>query len=453
MTLPLLNRTPAIASMVRGACPALATPMLTGDGLLARIGLDGGLRPEHLVRIGQLALRHGNGLIDISARGNIQVRGLTKISARALEDDIHRLNLPLRDGVPVETGVLAGMDPQEIANAEALAAAIRNFITEYGVSRRLAAKFSVVVDGGGQLPLHGLLADVRLVAVRRATGLFWRMHVGGTEGNGRVVGLVPDADAKTCATLVISRIAAMETPPRGRDLDPADVRAWLDGVVIDDGGVAVKRAPLTFGLLPLRSTARLHAARIGIPFGQCSAETLIELGQKAETAGIENIRPTIDHSLVFFGPEHACQAMIEVSNDLILSENDPRATIAACPGAPACASASLTTHALGHAVATDSADLMDGSFTLHLSGCGKGCAHPSTVLLGLVGMNDRTALIFNGKTSDMPLTSIGQGQEASAFAHLAALLHLERGAGETTRDCLLRLGPARVAEAFSQGQP
>ena len=195
----------------------------------------------------------------------------------------------------------------------------------------------------------------------------------------------------------------------------------------------------------------LHAARIGIPFGQCSAETLIELGRQAEAAGIEMLRPAIDHSIVFFGPDHACRTLIDVSKNLILSQNDPRAKIAACPGKPACNSASVKTHALGETAAENIADLLDGSFTLHLSGCTKGCAHPAKAFVNLVGMNDGAALIFDGKTSDMPLKLIRHGEEAKTLAALATLVRLERENGETTRDCLLRLGPARLEKTFSQG--
>ncbi|MGI2034727.1 precorrin-3B synthase [Rhizobium panacihumi] len=450
MTATVLDPVTQKSPMVRGACPALSTPMMTGDGLLARIGLDGAISPENLVRIGELAKRHGNGLIDISARGNFQVRGLTAASARALEADILRMNLPLRDGVPVETGALAGLDPLEVADPEPLASAIRTFVSEHGLSRRLAAKFTVVVDGGGQLPLHGLLADIRLSAIRRESGLFWQIFLGGTAATGRSLGLVGDTDARTCVTLILTRIAAMDIPLRGRELDPAEVKTWLAPILLEDAVSHVATRLLPLGLLPLAGVQTI-AARIGIPFGQCSADTLIDLGQQAETAGITHIRPAIDHSLVFFGDNDACRAMTAFSQGLILSQNDPRAKIAACPGKSACQSASLHTHALGEVTAQDVGDLLDGSLTLHLSGCTKGCAHPAQALLNLVGMNEGTALIFGGKTSDMPLKLIRHGEEAKALGALADLVRLERGIGETTAKCLTRLGPARLEQALSQG--
>ncbi|MGE7369498.1 precorrin-3B synthase [Neorhizobium sp. NPDC001467] len=504
---------------VRGACPGLSTPMPTGDGLLARMGFDAAISVEHLMRIATLAKRYGNGLIDISARGNLQLRGLTTESAQALENDLGGMNLPLREGVPVETGALSGRDPAEIANAEPLASAIRAVLREDKLSGRFAAKFTIVVDGGGQLPLHALLADIRLQATRRANALYWQIFLGGTATTGRSVGRVRDADAKSCVASILARLVAMTPPPRGRDLDPEQVRAWLGDAVSDKPAETVGSTVPAFGLLPitacpatplsrpatLRGTEtcdrRLEdgratrppppsthdpafggsaaapenslaskqkaggeirtppireddapfAVRIGIPFGQCHADTLIALARRAEDFGVKFVRPASDHSLVFFANESACRNLMAFSKDLILSPHDPRARIAACPGKPACMSASLNTHALGETTARQAADLLDGSFTLHLSGCSKGCAHPTASLLGLVGTNEGTALIFRGKTSDMPLKFIRHGQEERAISVLAALVRLERGIGETTSACLSRLGPARLEQVLSQG--
>ena len=65
----------------RGACPALSAPMQTGDGLLSRISLGEPIRPAELATICRLCEAHGNGVINISARGNLQVRGLTTETA------------------------------------------------------------------------------------------------------------------------------------------------------------------------------------------------------------------------------------------------------------------------------------------------------------------------------------------------------------------------------------
>ncbi|TIQ72816.1 MAG: precorrin-3B synthase, partial [Mesorhizobium sp.] len=88
----------------RGACPALSAPMQTGDGLLVRLNpVAGGLLPKSLIALGESALRHGNGIIEVTARGSLQIRGLTPASARLLAMEVDALGIAVRTGVPVET--------------------------------------------------------------------------------------------------------------------------------------------------------------------------------------------------------------------------------------------------------------------------------------------------------------------------------------------------------------
>ena len=62
----------------RGACPGLSTPMPTGDGLLARLMPTGTMTLDAMAGLCAAARRYGNGTIEITSRGSIQVRGLTR---------------------------------------------------------------------------------------------------------------------------------------------------------------------------------------------------------------------------------------------------------------------------------------------------------------------------------------------------------------------------------------
>ena len=106
----------------RGACPALSAPMQTGDGLLVRLHpMTGGISPKTLIGLCEAAARHGNGVVEVTARGSLQIRGLTASSAPLLARDVDALGIAVRTGVPVETGPLAGLDPEEIADPTPLA--------------------------------------------------------------------------------------------------------------------------------------------------------------------------------------------------------------------------------------------------------------------------------------------------------------------------------------------
>ena len=68
--------------------------MLSGDGLVVRIRPHGGrLNPEQVAGIAALSARHGNGLIDLSARANLQLRGVTDASYGALMADLRDLGV------------------------------------------------------------------------------------------------------------------------------------------------------------------------------------------------------------------------------------------------------------------------------------------------------------------------------------------------------------------------
>ena len=83
----------------RGACPGLSAPMPTGDGLLARLSTGATIGLTAANALCAAARRHGNGIIEITARGSIQVRGLTPASAPAFADAAAALAI---DGVDAE---------------------------------------------------------------------------------------------------------------------------------------------------------------------------------------------------------------------------------------------------------------------------------------------------------------------------------------------------------------
>ena len=63
----------------RGWCPSLARPMPTGDGLLARVHPPlGRLTPAQARAVAPGARRFGNGHVDVTARANLQIRGVTR---------------------------------------------------------------------------------------------------------------------------------------------------------------------------------------------------------------------------------------------------------------------------------------------------------------------------------------------------------------------------------------
>ena len=76
------------------------------------------------------AREHGNGIIEITARGSIQVRGLSAASAVRFAAAIAALDIAAADGIQVLSNPLAGLDPEEIFDASEIAAALRRALAK-----------------------------------------------------------------------------------------------------------------------------------------------------------------------------------------------------------------------------------------------------------------------------------------------------------------------------------
>ena len=82
------------AASVKGWCPGALRPMQSGDGLVVRVRPFGGrLDAAQTAGLAHLAERHGNGLIDVTSRANLQIRGVSESSHRLLLDGLAQLTL------------------------------------------------------------------------------------------------------------------------------------------------------------------------------------------------------------------------------------------------------------------------------------------------------------------------------------------------------------------------
>jgi precorrin-3B synthase len=275
--------------VIRGWCPTVHAPMPSGDGLLVRVKPFGGrLSPIALRALAAAVAEHGNGVVELTGRGNLQIRGVRDAPTFASA----MVAAGLADANPDREArrnviAIAPCNDALVAEAEALLAATPG----------LAAKFCVVVSGD---------------------------------------------------------------------------TVFLDGVALPSlntiGGVG--RFVLPLGLPP-RPSHLLH-----LPFGQTDPAGL----ERLAGLGVE-LRTTPWRA--FLSPV-SCAGFATIPG-----------SITACPGAPACTSASVPTRA-------DAARLSAAGFgRLHVSGCAKGCAHPhaTTTLVGRDGLYD---LIRHGRANDAP---------------------------------------------------
>jgi precorrin-3B synthase len=96
-------------------------------------------------------------------------------------------------------------------------------------------------------------------------------------------------------------------------------------------------------------------------------------------------------------------------------------------------------------------ELLDGSIRLHFSGCPKGCAHPGSADIAVVGTPTGYGLVVNGVASAEPLAYIGKNGLQSALQAVARLVHDKKDAGESVSACLKRLAADDIVTALRQG--
>lgn len=205
------------------------------------------------------------------------------------------------------------------------------------------------------------------------------------------------------------------------------------------------------GILPL-SDSRI-AVGIALPFGSIDASTLITFCRAATAAGATGIRPAPGRTLLVMDldrPSADTLAATASSLGLVTSPNDPRIRIAACPGAPACASGMISARDVAADIAADLGEDLDPTLSLHVSGCAKGCAHPGPATLTIVGDEKGAVFVVGGTAKGLPAAYTAGYEAARGMGRLTKLLAQERKPDENAAACLARLGAKRLAQALAQ---
>lgn len=346
-------------SVVKGWCPGAWQPMMSGDGLVVRV------RP-HLARLSraqalglaELAASHGSGVLELTRRANVQIRGVT--DHEALIAGLAELGLLDPDpAMESRRNVTVAPDWQEGDATRRIGDALTSRMSELP---ELPAKFGFVVDAGPNRVLDGVPGDVRIE--RGAEGLILRAE-------GQTLGRAIAHEDAVEAALDLARWFAEHrgavrrmrdaAPPGPWDAAPGTVRAvcgWIEG---------------------------------GVAFGQIDAEALAEAARAAT-----GLRVTPWRTLLLEGATERPATL--------LAPDDPLLKVDACPGAPLCPQASVETRAL--------ARRMTPKGSLHVSGCAKGCARSAPADVTLVGRDGRFDLVIGGRAGDTPAATGLTPQEA-----------------------------------------
>jgi precorrin-3B synthase len=403
--------------------------MPTGDGLLVRLRPTAPVPLDAFVGFCEAARRHGNGIIEISARGSLQVRGLTPRSAPSFASALAELGIAAQEGVPV----IAGFDPISQVNTAPLAGELRRAIANARLA--LSPKISVVMDGGGPLHLDALSADIRLRTAAPARGsrsYSHRFHLGlgGDGASATWLGSVAPEDVIGAVLGILTVIGAHGPTARAAAVLRADgVEAFrsVSAALIEPSPGPPPRMPAEMvGVHSVHEGA--VAVGIGLAFGHTHADALAEVIRAAAGHGAQAVWPAPDRALLLIGVSASDALSLTAAVRQLgfaVDAGDPRRRIAACPGAPACASGLIPARALASAltpILEPALRPVRNGVVVHISGCPKGCAHPIAAALTLVGTPDGCGIVHRGSARTAPghyVDPANLGDEISRIATMS----------------------------------
>lgn len=376
--------------------------MPTGDGLLARIHPPLGVLTLTQARsIAEAARLYGNGHLDLTARANLQIRGVSEATREPLAGLLVAAGLgdTRTDGGPQRltlTRPLAGRDPAEVIDTAALAVAVEAAgRTLQGLPAKTLVSVGPLLDEA-DLSLVPLAAD--------------RVAIIPASASVPAADCAPDDVPATVGALLSAFVLTGRR--RMREVRAEDWSRALAQLPAQDecrsGAVGTRdfASPLALTMLApapgLSRLGTLPVLALDAPFGRCTAAAFERLIAVAEECRAPDLRLSPSRGIVMLpaDPETAQARLDALSADFITGAGDPRRAVAACTGAPACASGTTPTLADAARLAEAFRPLAERGLSAHVSGCAKGCAKPSPADLTLVGREGAYAVVVGGSPDD-----------------------------------------------------
>ena len=343
-----------MAGVNQDRCPGVLRPHQAADGAMVRIRVPGGQTTgTALAALGRAAEQHGRGLLQLTSRAGLQVRGLPVDLPDAFEAAI------------AAAGFLPSASHERVRNI---------------VASPLTGLHSGLAD---LRPLVSAL-DAALQADDALAGLSGRFLFGLDDGRGDVAALEPDLTYRALGTehglLVVGadrsrpvalRDAVPELLALARSFDQARAAtgAWrvreLPGWVDALPGLTPVDAPVAPA--PALGAVGPHAV-VGVPLGFL---TPTQLAAVVAVAGDGAVVVTPWRSLVVAGGAGRLPELTDAG--LVADPTSPWTAVSACVGAPWCASGRVDTQALVRAVVGEDRHWP----RTHVSGCERRCGAPS----------------------------------------------------------------------------
>jgi precorrin-3B synthase len=369
------------AHSVPDACPGALTPHPAADGPLARVRLPGGrLTPAQLHALAEAADELGNGALELTSRGNVQLRAITDLDA--LADRLRTAGLlpgPSHERVRnIVASPLSGRVGGR-ADVRELVAALDDGLCARPELAALPGRVLFTLDDGrgdvaglgGDIGLHALGPDdFALALAGRPTGLrVSRRDAVGTvldaaaafqHGRGDAWRLAEVPDGVPRVLRALGAADARGPEPAEPPPAPPPPIGWLDQ---DDGLVALG-AGVRLGTLDTRVALFLAAAERPLIVTPWRGIVLCDLEEWPAEQVVRVLAPM----------------------GLIFDADSPWLRVSACAGRPGCAKSHTDVRA-DLALALAEQRLPTGGRE-HWAGCERRCGRPTGSVADVVAQPD-----------------------------------------------------------------
>jgi precorrin-3B synthase len=366
------------------ACPGALQTHPAADGALARVRVPGGaLTSAQLLDLGAAARELGDGALELTSRGNVQLRGLRAGSEAELGERL------------AATGLLPSATHETARNV---------------LASVLSGRSGGLLDVRSWVPAFdaGLCADPVLAALPGRFLAAFDDGRGDVAGSGADVGLLALDDATVALLLAGVDSGLRAGPDEAVALALAATRAFLD-VRAEQGGTAWRIADLTDGRArvaavlggggaepqpapPAPTSGAAGAVRQSdgrtalvavVPLGRLTADQAELL---AETSAGE-LQLTPWRSVVVPDLADASALPLLASAGLELDPGSPWLRVTACAGRPGCAK-SLADVRSDVVRAVTEGTLPAGGARQHWVGCGRRCGRPAGEVVDVVATGE-----------------------------------------------------------------
>ncbi len=371
---------PAVERQGSDRCPGVLRLHPAEDGGLARVRVPGGRVTAEQLGVVAAAARLGNGLVELTSRANLQVRGLDGAAASRVAELLWRGGLlPSATHERVRNVVaspLAGRHPRSVAPTDEVVDALDRDLCDDPPLAQLPGRFLFAVDDGAGLTAEAG-ADVTLLARRNAgRPATFVLAIGGRPTT--LEALPEEAAAlglRAARAFLDARAEQDGAAWRVRDLaeGPEGLAHRLDADVAPAGEEAAAQPP---GPGPIAQNDGRTALTALSPLGRLEPAALDALAALAREGGGE-VRLSVHRTLSLLDiesgdVEHVRRALEQLG--LVAAPRSGWEGLSACAGLGACTKARVDVRAAAalRASARSSDDPPE-----HWAACERRCGTPS----------------------------------------------------------------------------